>query len=124
MFGKRIEFGEKQDDEVSVWSVAVGNLPLFPSKKVRQAVDFIKEQDGFIGFHPVYPYGTLCLFRTENDAKGAKNMMRFKGIQVGNNICEVYINEQYLDQRQSKRDKKIKNLTFDELLREITKHEE
>ena len=93
------KYGEPTEDQVKVWTVAVGNLPLPPfiPRKVRKAIKFIKEQDGFIGFYPMYPNGTLCLFKTENDAKGARNIMRFKGIQVGDNICEVWINKEYAD---------------------------
>ena len=96
----KVEYGEKKEDEVSVWSVAVGNLPLIPlfaPKKVKQAVKFISEQEGFIAFYPCFPHGTLCLFKTKNDAKGARNMMRFKGIVVGDNICEVFVKKEYVD---------------------------
>lgn len=72
------QYGEPTENQVKVWTVAIGNLPVFfVPRKVKEAVAFIKEQDGFIGFYPMYPKGTLCLFRTENDAKGARNMMRF-----------------------------------------------
>lgn len=95
----RIEVGEKRDDEVSLWSVAVGNLPIpfIIPKKTKLALKFIQEQEGFVAFYPMYPHGTLCLFKTKNDAKGARNMMRFKGIQVGDNICEVYVKKEYVD---------------------------
>lgn len=86
-------------NDVEVWTVAIGNLPLPPfiPRKTKKAIQFIKEQDGFIGFYPVYPKGTLCLFKTENDAKGARNMMRFKGIQVGDNICKAYMPKEDYD---------------------------
>lgn len=85
----------QHDTDIPVWTVAIGNLPLpiFMRKKTKQMIQFIREQDGFIGFYPCYPMGTLCLFKTENDAKGARNMMRFKGITCGDNICTIYIDE-------------------------------
>ena len=74
------------------YSVAVGNIN--PLKKAsRDAVKYISKLKGFVGFFPHYPKGTLCLFRTENDAKRAKNMMDAEGIQTGKNICEMDIEE-------------------------------
>ena len=95
----RLEIGEKRDNEVSVWTVAIGNIPmfLFLHKGAKKAIDIIRAQDGFIAFLPIYPRGTLCLFTTENDAKGARNMMRFHGIQCGDNICEVYVDKRYVN---------------------------
>lgn len=77
--------------EKKAYTVAIGNIPLFPRKETRQAVEYIKTLKGFIGVHPVYPRGTLCLFETKNDAIGARNLMRAKGIHCGDNICEVFI---------------------------------
>ena len=72
------------------YSVAVGNInPL--QKSSRDAVKYISKLKGFVGFFPHYPYGTLCFFKTENDAKKARNMMNCEGIQTGNNICEMEI---------------------------------
>lgn len=87
--------------EVKVYTVAIGNPPLpLESREVRKnaekAVKFIKGLDGFIGVHPVPPRGTLCLFRTENDAKIARNRMNAEGIQTGDNICEGFIDEKYV----------------------------
>lgn len=94
----KIEYREPTENDVTVWSVSVGNLPfpLFASKSVRLAVKLIKEQEGFLFFYPCYPHGTLCLFRTENDAKGARNVMRFKGIQCGDNICKLFVDKKYV----------------------------
>lgn len=73
---------------MKAWSVAVGNInPL--QKSSRNAVKYISKLKGFVGISPHYPHGTLCFFKTENDAKIARNMMDAKGIQTGNNICEM-----------------------------------
>ena len=85
--------GEPKENEIAVWSVSVGNLPLIKTKRVRMAIKIISEQDGFIGLCPCYPHGTLCLFDTENNAKGARNIMRYEGIECGDNICKVYIDK-------------------------------
>ena len=75
---------------MKAWSVAVGNInPL--QKASRDAVKFISKLKGFVGFYPSYPNGTLCFFRTENDAKKARNKMNAEGIQTGHNICEMEI---------------------------------
>lgn len=71
------------------------------SRKVRESAKeafmFIKGLEGFVGVHPMPPKGTLCLFRTENDAKIARNQMNEKGIQTGDNICEVFVDEKYIN---------------------------
>ena len=92
-------YGEKKDNEVTCYTVAVGNLPLppFVPKASREAVDYIKTLDGFVGFYPMYPNGTLCLFKSENEAKAAKNLMNAKGIRTGLNICEVFVDRAYVD---------------------------
>ena len=95
---------KRKPNEVSAWTVAVGNIPLnpFKMKKAEKALKYIVKLEGFIGFTPCAPYGTLCLFKTENDAKGARNLMRAKGIQTGINIGEVYIDKMYLEQAEKK----------------------
>ena len=77
------------------WTVAVGNLPVFwfLNKRTKQALKLIKEQEGLIGMHPMYPRGTLLLFESENDAKGARNVLRYNGVECGDNICKVQIDE-------------------------------
>ena len=77
---------------MKAWSVAVGNInPL--QKSSRDAVKFISKLKGFVGFYPHYPDGTLCFFKTENEAKIARNMMNSKGIQTGHNICGMDIGD-------------------------------
>jgi len=95
------EFGPKRENEISAWTVAVGNAPMpWHSRKVKKsaaaAMNFIKGLDGFIGVHPMPPRGTLLLFKSENEAKRARNLMRAEGIQTGDNICEVFIDRQFI----------------------------
>ena len=83
---------------MKAYSVAVGNInPL--QKASRDAVKFISKLKGFVGFYPHYPDGTLCFFKTENDAKRARNMMESEGIQTGHNICEMEIGGKQGDRR-------------------------
>lgn len=85
-------------EDVKVYTVAIGQIRLNPliMKRQKEALQYIQGLNGFIGFHPVIPYGTLCLFKTENDAKGARNLMRAKGIETGKNIGEVFIDKEYI----------------------------
>ena len=62
-------------------------------KGVTKAIELIKEQEGLVGVTPMYPRGTLLLFDTENNAKGARNVLRFNGVKCGDNICKVFIDE-------------------------------
>ncbi len=87
--------------EAEVWTVAVGNAPSIFSmphikKKAKAALLLAKEQKGFVGANPQPPRGTLLLYRTENDAKIARNVLQAHGVVCGNNICKVYIDERYL----------------------------
>lgn len=41
-----------------------------------------------------YPRGTLLLFETENNAKGARNLLRAKGVTCGTHICECHVSEE------------------------------
>lgn len=87
--------------EIEVYTVAVGNIPMLPKmlmpKAVKAAIKLISEQEGLIGVTPMYPRGTLLLFDTENNAKGARNVLRFNGVQCGTNICKAYVDEKYLE---------------------------
>lgn len=85
-------------NEVELWTVAIGNLPLFPwlHKDIRELLKLIKGMDGFTGIYPNYPQGTLLLFDTENNAKGATNILRFRGVQCGTNICKVLVDKKYV----------------------------
>ena len=98
-------FGEKLPNEVTVYTVAIGNVPILPNKKVKEFFRWVESLDGFVGIRPEYPRGTLLLFETENDAKGARNLIRAKGENVGNNICECFIDKKYVDAARERRNK-------------------
>lgn len=95
-----VRFGERLPNEVVCYTVAIPNLPLFPDKNVKKFIKWIGELEGFIGFRPECPHGTILIFKTENDAKGARNLIRnYKGYEgiVGNNIAEVYVDKKYVE---------------------------
>lgn len=88
-------------DEVKLWAFAVGNAPgpfAAPStkRKAKAALDLIKEQEGFVGIDPQPPHGTMLLFRTENNAKRARNILRVAGVVCGKNIVEAFVDKKDL----------------------------
>lgn len=90
-----------RENEVEVWGVCVGNLPLMmigrKAKASKEAILYIASLEGFIGVHPHYPYGTVCLFDTQNHAKTAKNLMKAKGIETGKEIGKFYVDKRYVE---------------------------
>lgn len=95
--------GKPQEDEETCWTVTVGNLPMpWHSRKIKKAanevLDYIKKLEGFCGVTPIIPNGTLIIFRTENDAKRAKNRLDSMGVITGSHICEVFVKKEYLKQ--------------------------
>ena len=91
-----IEVREPTENERLVWAIPIGNIPtnflqwLLVKKGTRLAMELFVEQEGFIGFYPNKPYGTLCIFDTENNAKSARNVFKYFGGKAGN-IITVYI---------------------------------
>ena len=85
--------------EVACWTVSTGNVSII-KRKSRQAARYMAKQEGFLGIY-IAPdgMGTLWLYDSENHAKAAKNMAATKGIQTGFNICQVFVDEQYLGQK-------------------------
>lgn len=85
--------------ERECWGFAVGNITMnpFKMKKCKRALDYIMKQDGFLGFHPQPPRGTICVFDTENNAKGARNMCRSVGIECGKNIGKCFVDMRFLN---------------------------
>lgn len=93
------KYRPKKDDEEICYAFAIANMPLIPDRKVKKFVKYVSNLDGFQGFYPHYPHGTLVIFKTENDAKAGRNLIRnYSGYSggTGDNIGEVYINKQYL----------------------------
>lgn len=88
-------FGPKRPNEVSVYTVTIGELdPFAAGEKMRAqeaAIGFIIGLEGFVGVHPVIGKGTLLLFYTEEQAKAAREALIRNGCPVGNNVCEVFV---------------------------------
>jgi len=81
--------------EVKAYTVAIGNFSIPFTRDQKKILKIIKNLDGFYGLQPHYPHGTLLIFKSENDAKRAKNQLDSLGILTGKNICEVFIPSEY-----------------------------
>ena len=83
--------------ETKLYTVAIGNFkgPFASPRRMleeKRLIEEIKKLDGFYGVYPSPPNGTLLLFETENNAKGARNILRSLGVNCGRNIGMVYAN--------------------------------
>lgn len=87
---------QKPEEEI-VFAFGVGRIvPVLGKRKaMKQGMDFIKRQEGFKGVYPVDLWHTLLIFDTLNNAKGARNNLKAKGISVGN-VVPVLVDEKYL----------------------------
>ena len=103
IFKERI--GPKQDNETSVYTVAVGEFRPFAIGKLKKAQDaalaYIKQLPGFIGVHPVTGKGTLLLFDTKEHATDARLGLMANGCPVGKNITEVFVDKAFVKEDKS-----------------------
>lgn len=95
----RIRTGEAAE----AWIFAIGNLPKRFTKRTiklmaKKALALARKQPGFVGIHPQPPHGTLLIYRTENDAKRAKNNLEFEGVVCGKGIAKVFIDKRYVEE--------------------------
>ncbi len=93
---------KKREDETIVFTVGCGRIIPIPTdarklrKGMEEALEYIKKLDGFIGVHLVDLWHTLLLFDTENNAKGARNLLRAKDVQCANYIVPILVETKYL----------------------------
>lgn len=93
---------KKREDETIVFTVGCGRMiPLITDRKkirkgMKEALEYIKKLDGFIGVHPVDLWHTLLLFDTENNAKRARNLLRAKDVQCANYIVPILVETKFL----------------------------
>lgn len=92
------------DNEVTAYTVAVPNLAgTIPGASMpwhwrdsKKFLNYVMKLDGFLGVHPIPPRGTLLIFKTENDAKRARNLIANDlKVQTGNNIMKILIPQEY-----------------------------
>ena len=72
-----------------LFSIATGRIDIM-RRDSRKASDFICKQEGFLAVYPSREH-TLWFFDSLNHAKAARNMMKAKGVQTGDNICKFII---------------------------------
>lgn len=93
---------KKREDETIVFTFGCGRIiPLRTDRKkirkgMKEALEYIKKLDGFVGVHPVDLWHTLLLFDTENNAKRARNLLRAKDVQCANYIVPILVETKYL----------------------------
>lgn len=92
-----------------LYSISTGKIAVW-KKASREAFKFITNQSGFKAVHVTEYGGTLWLFDSLNNAKQAKNMMEFVGIEAGHNICKFIYKDGTLifDEEFAKREGLIK----------------
>ena len=96
---KRIN-NRPRSTEKEAWGIGTGNLPgPFAPKEVKEsakaAIEFIQNRPGFIGVHPCYPDGTLCIFSSEKKAIAAKKAMEFRGLVTGKEVVRIFIPKEH-----------------------------
>ncbi len=73
---------------MTVYTVGIGNFSYPVTESQKKVADIIKEFKGLEAVCPMYPHGTLLLFKTLNDAKEARNIFHFEGVETGTNIIK------------------------------------
>lgn len=92
---------KQRPDEEICFAVGAGRLAIFPTdpkemkKAMNKALDYIKELEGFCGLHPVDIWHTLIVFDTLNHAKIGMNLMKAKGIPLGQ-IAPILVEKRYI----------------------------
>ena len=88
------KIGPKTENEVSAWAFGIPNLPMFPNKATINWMKEIQSLEGFLGFRPEFPNGTILICKTENDAKRIRNRVKSYGVPTGG-IAECFIPKEY-----------------------------
>lgn len=79
------------DPGTELFSVATGRVDIM-RRESRRASVYISKLEGFLAVYPT-PNHTLWFFDTVNHAKAARNMIRAKGAETGDNICRFIVGE-------------------------------
>ena len=88
---------EKKPDEEMLFAIGTGRIEpkLGMKKRMKETMEYIMSLDGFIGIHSIDLWHTALIFDTLNNAKGARNLMKSKGIPIGE-IVPVLVEKQHL----------------------------
>ena len=90
---------KQKDNEVIVFAIGGGRLmPFGLSRKVqkamKEALEYIKKLDGFIGINPIDIWHNMLIFDTLNNAKSARNKLTAKGVTLGE-IIPILIDDKW-----------------------------
>ena len=92
-----VQGGVKHSGEVSVWTVSTIEFNPFAVGKEKELqekiIELNRNSDGFIGVMPVFGKGTLFLYDTPENATSVRKKMLDDQFPVGENVVEVFINE-------------------------------
>ena len=108
-FDKELEACKKKqrEDETIVYTVGCGRMCPLPTDKkaikkgMKEAMEYIKKLDGFVGVHPVDLWHTLLLFETVNNAKSARNLLKAKDISCANYVVPILVENKYLKEQRN-----------------------
>ena len=82
---------------MKVYTFSIGMLPIWSFKEMKKIADELKTMDGFIGVHPfVHPktgQATILVFDSYNNAIGGRNILKYHGNYVGENIIEAKLSD-------------------------------
>lgn len=103
-FDKELDACKKKQrpDETIVFTVGVGRMCPLPTdrrsvkKGMKEALEYIKKLDGFVGVHPVDFWHTLLLFDSVNNAKAGRNLLQAKDVSCGNYIVPILVETKYI----------------------------
>lgn len=93
---------KQEPGDYMVFALGAGRIAPLPfdspkvKKSIKQAVRYICNLDGFIGFRPIDLHKTLLIFETLNDAKCAKNLLVSEGCEVGN-LIPALVQDHYIE---------------------------
>lgn len=85
---KRCEEKQKPH-EIIAFAVGAGRVMPLPfadrktKRAMKDAIKYINGLDGFLGFHPFDDWHTMIVFDELNHAKQGYNLMKSKGIELG-----------------------------------------
>ncbi len=87
------------EETVELWAFGIPEIHSFTlhpvmRAKQQEALAYIMGQEGFAGFYPTEADGhrvTLAIYRTENDAKIARNQLYDRGCPVSQGVGAVNV---------------------------------
>lgn len=87
----------QRPDEEIVFTFGAGRIipKIGMRKQMKAGMDLVKAQDGFLGVHPIDLWHTLLIFDTLNNAKGARNNLKAKGMGVGQ-VAPILVEKQFI----------------------------